>query len=589
MFKTINFCPMTRKFYIFIFLLGLCTTSAYSQDESMMSREIKDEMTKDPDQNSKWRMGEYNYSAKPKNAWELGIHVGNFFIDGDGDENWPNLGVGFHLRKAIHYVFSLRADFFYGKATGLESQPWIHSSSGGGLVEAEYAPLNGTGEAWFPAYETKYGYIALQGVLNIGNILFHKDRNKWNWYTAVGVGLSNYSTRLDLLDGNTPYTDLINRTGYTSEKHNTKEGRSDIKSELKDIYDGEYETEGPDLKGIFRLGDDTNMHWMFTGSMGIARKLSKRINLGLEHQVMVADNDYLDGIKFRSAVDATNSNDMGHYTNLRLAINLGNFDKVTEPLYWLNPLDATMNDIAELKQRPVLDLSDDDGDGIINMLDQEIDSPAGCAVDTRGITLDSDGDGLADCKDQEPFSPPGYDVNASGVAQIPDPGYINEEEANSIFESKAAAIISTIRSEWFLPMIHYDLDRYNIKPEFYGHLHHVATVMKMYPDLCVTAIGHTDVRSGNDYNNVLSYNRAKAAVDYLVANYNLPRSSFKLMYGGEETPLVGASRSETQHYMNRRVEFRVCDDSDVDMGRPEGPNAGKGERSNYSGNKNSGY
>jgi outer membrane protein OmpA-like peptidoglycan-associated protein len=581
---------MIQKFYMIIFLFALCVTSASAQDNSMLSNDIKDEMTKDPEQNQKWKMGEYSYSAKPKNAWELGVHIGSFFIDGDVDEKIPNLGFGLHLRKAIHYVFSLRADFFYGQAKGLESQPWSHRSNGGGLVEAEYAPYaNGDG-VWFPAYKTKYMYGALQGVINIGNILFHKDRNKWNWYIALGAGLNTHTTKLDLLNGSSPYTGLIATTGYGSTNDfDTKEGRAAIKDALNNVYDGEYETEGPNQKGIFRLGDETNIHWMFTGSMGIARKLSKRINLGVEHQVMLADNDYLDGIKFRTALDQTNNNDIAHYTNIRLAINLGNFDKVTEPLYWLNPLDATMNDIAELKQRPVLDLTDDDGDGIINMLDQEIDSPAGCAVDTRGITLDSDGDGIPDCKDQEPFSPPGFDVNSSGVAQVPAPGYITEEEANSIFDSKAAVMMSSIRSEWFLPMVHFDLDKYSIKPEFYGHLHHVATVMKMYPDLCVTAVGHTDVRSGNDYNNVLSYNRAKASIDYLVANYNLPRSNFKLMWGGKGTPLVGNSRSEAQHYMNRRVEFRVCDEADMDMGRPEGPEAGKGERSNYSGNKNSGY
>ena len=426
---------MIQKFYIFILVFGLGFLSVQAQDNSMLSNEIKDEMTKDPEQNQKWRVGEYNYSAKPKNAWELGIHLGSFFIDGDVDENIPNLGFGLHLRKAIHYVFSLRADFFYGQAKGLESQPWTHSSRGGGLVESEYRPYAGTDNGlWFPSYKTKYMYGAIQGVLNIGNILFHKDRNKWNWYVALGAGLNTHTAKLDLLNGSSPYTNLISATGWTKQKFDTKDGRSEIKSALKDIYDGEYETEGPKLAGIFRLGDETNIHWMFTGSMGVARKLSKRINIGIEHQVMLSDNDYLDGIKFRTALDQTNNNDLAHYTNIRLAINLGNFDKVTESLYWLNPLDATMNDIAELKQRPVLDLTDDDGDGVINMLDQEIDSPAGCPVDTRGITLDSDNDGIADCKDQEPFSPPGYDVDGNGVAMIPDPGYVTEEEANQVFD-----------------------------------------------------------------------------------------------------------------------------------------------------------
>jgi len=68
------------------------------------------------------------------------------------------------------------------------------------------------------------------------------------------------------------------------------------------------------------------------------------------------------------------------------------------------------------------------------------------------------------------------------------------------------------------------------------------------------------------------------------------------MYGGEESPLVDSSvkgSAESRNYMNRRVEFRVCNDGDTDMGRPEGPNAGQGASgrtgSQYSGNKNSGY
>src|SRR5690606_3023757 len=120
---------------------------------------------------------------------------------------------------------------------------------------------------------------------------------------------------------------------------------------------------------------------------------------------------------------------------LRLGINLGNFDKITEPLYWLNPLDATMNDIAELKQRPILDLTDSDGDGIIDMLDQEKDSPAGAPVDTRGVTLDSDGDGVADYMDKEPYSPPGFTTDSEGVSSAPR---LSEEDVNNLIDAKQA-------------------------------------------------------------------------------------------------------------------------------------------------------
>ena len=265
----------------------------------------------------------------------------------------------------------------------------------------------------------------------------------------------------------------------------------------------------------------------------------------------------------------------------------------------MNPIDAAFNDIAALKQRPVLDLTDADADGVVDMLDQELGSEAGCPVDTRGVTLDSDGDGVADCKDKEPYSPPGYDVDNNGVSSAPSP--LNESDVNTIVDSKMNALRSTLVNtgcgEWFLPMIHFDLDKYYIKPEYFGQLHHVAEVLEKCPDLCVTVVGHTDSSSSNDYNKVLSYNRGNAAVDYLVMNYGVSRDRLKLMYGGEEDPLVknvpssGGREVESQQYMNRRVEFRVCDDSDFDMDMPEAgsrKNSGMKSSSN-SGNKNSGY
>jgi len=606
---------MTKRLVILLFSIMTCV-SMEAQKDAFSTTGITDEMTVNPEQNKAWRMGQEKYSSRPSSAWEVGVHLGHFFIDGDVDRTVPGgYGFGLHLRKAIHYVFSIRADLFYGKATGLETQTWRTRNNGGGLVEynlntsdgdyveeyTDYTDANNQG--WFPSHQTTYGYGALQGVINIGNLLFHKERNKWNWYMTLGVGLSSHKTMLDLRDGSGTFygNDLETQVGWTQEKFDSQSGRSEIKDAIRNIYDGVYESEGAKKQGIFRLGDDTNIHVLWTASMGISRKINKRINIGIEHQVMLADNDYLDGIKFRTSTDQTNNADIPHYTNVRLAINLGNFDKVTEPLYWLNPLDNTFNDIAELKQRPVLDLTDEDGDGIIDMLDQELDTPAGCPVDTRGMQLDSDGDGLADCKDQEPYSPPGFDVDDKGVAVVP--AAITEDDVNAIVDRKAEAIMSTVDAKtsktdcgkWFLPMIHYDLDKYSIKPEFYGHLHHVANVLKMCPDVCVSAVGHTDVRSGDNYNQVLSYNRAKAAVDYLVTNYGLDRSRFKLMYGGENTPLVGSSRNEKSHYMNRRVEFRLCQPGDYEMGRPEGAAAGSGSTNSgttgtkYSGNKNSGY
>lgn len=587
-----------------LFIIILIGHISYSQRETFTRPVINDVMTENPDQNKKWRKGLTKYSAKPKSAWELGLHTGHFLIDGDVDRRIPSgFGVGLHLRKAIQYIFSLRLDLFYGQAYGVDAQLMTHASDGGAMVEPIFdAYKNAYG--WYPKTKTHYSYANVQAVINIGNVLFHKERNRWNFYMLLGAGLDTHMAMLDLYQRNgEPYdTRSIQVLGYD---HNIREQRIMIKKEVDNLYDGKYETEGFQKEGIFRIADKYNIHMNFIAGVGIARKLNQRVNIAFEHQAFISDNDYLDGVKYRSATDQSNNLDIGHYSSVRLAINLGNLRERTEPLYWLNPLDATFNDIAELKQRPILDLTDTDGDGVVDMMDMEPDSPVGAQVDTRGITLDSDNDGIPDFEDKEPYSPPGTKIDASGVAEVPEPGVSKEEVKNIVNEviGSDAQKLFKGNPDWFLPMIHFDLDKYHIKPEFMGQLKHVADIMKKYPDLCITAQGHTDIRNSNEYNRALSYKRANAAIEYLCTNYDLPRERFKLMYGGEEMPMIpnlpdshNISREvEMKQYMNRRVEFRTCQDTDFDMPEPEIPNAGKDSYGSsrmgpkYSGNKNSGY
>src|SRR5690606_33293524 len=271
-----------------------------------------------------------------------------------------------------------------------------------------------------------------------------------------------------------------------------------------------------------------------TGSFGVSRKLSERVNIGLEHQVVFNDNDLLDGFEDRRNVDRSANIDIIHYTSLSINFNLGSFDKRTEPLFWVNPMAPVMMDLAEVKSRPVLDLTDTDGDGVIDMLDQELDTPEGAPVDVRGVALDSDQDGVADYMDKEPFSNPGFDVDDDGVAIIPDQGYLTEDEVNTLVNNK----MSNLRMDWWLPMVHFDLDKYYVKPAYYGALMQVATVLQNQPDLKVVVRGHTDNRGNQEYNRVLSYNRAKAVVDYLVERYGVAEERFVIQYGGEENELV---------------------------------------------------
>ncbi len=595
---------MTRRINLLlaIGLVIFSITASFAQDKNewgepkMPDNFIDKETASDEDKTDKWISGDSKYYSKPKNMWELGIGIGHFFIDGDvditsanGNSSFPGgFGVSLHLRKAINYVFSIRAELMYGRAFGLDPQSSndrvIRQEILYGLGEADNLGANlYNGRRFNRNFKEQHYSGNLQLVFNIGNLLFHKERNKWNWYAWIGTGLNHNKTEIDFRDANGDAYD----TTFLYRKHDndTKAGRKDTKQELRDYYDGEYETEAAKKFAIFRLGDDTNIHVEFVGGTGLAYRVGKRLNIALEHQVFFQDNDLLDGFAYRTEFDQTNDEDVPHYTSLRFNFNLGNFDKKVEPLYWLNPLDAPLNDIAELKKRPVLDLDDDDGDGVINMLDQEKDTPGDCPVDTRGVTLDSDGDGVPDCKDKEPYSPPGYEVDSDGVANIPAApkprtdseivDVINKTGCCDKTPTTSAPVVNNTtvvnKTEWILPMIHFGLNKCAIKPEAAAELYQVAEIMKKYPEICVEIKGHTDELNGDAYNQVLSYNRAQAAHDFLVNNYGISSSRLFISYGGESTPIV---RSGKGNYINRRVEFKVGSCGTPSMGRPAGPNAG---------------
>lgn len=597
------FFMLTRVYLLVV--VAFCATSMLSaqHNDTWTTPVINDDMTVAPDLNKKWRNGEFSYSSKPKNAFEVGVHVGHFHINGDVPSDPPDgLGVGLHVRKSLNYLVSARIGGMWSTNSGLDGRL---TSRGVLALDNRDLFIGENGEKFPNDFRTYRNYKTtnLQGSLellfNFGNLLFHRERNRWNLYLGLGLGLTRADVKMNYLNGDTPYdwTEITNKF-----PKNTRAKRAAIAAAL----DGSFESSADnnrDVEGGFF--DNGLIFPSAVLSLGVSRKITKRFNISLEHQVWAQDFDKWDGHIYRTIYDQTNDSDVGHYTNLRFVFNIGNYSKVTEPLYWINPIDRTYSDIAALKQRPILDLTDADEDGVLDFLDQDTKTEKGAPVDTRGVALDSDSDGVIDLHDKEPFSRPGFSVDKDGVAQIPDPGYLNEGDVNNIVDIKIAGLKSALAESacgnWFLPMIHFDLDKYYIKPEFYGQLHHVAEVMKKCPTMCITVEGHTDSRNSNKYNQVLSYNRAKAAVDYLVANYGISKDRFTLMYGGEEAPLIknvperGSSEVAAQQYMNRRVEFRVCEATDSNMSRPEGPEAGSGYRSggksggNYGGNKNSGY
>lgn len=111
-----------------------------------------------------------------------------------------------------------------------------------------------------------------------------------------------------------------------------------------------------------------------------------------------------------------------------------------------------------------------------------------------------------------------------------------------------------------LENIHYDLDKFFIRDDAKPELNKVVQYLKDNPTIRIEILSHTDSRNTHAYNQTLSQNRAKAAIEYISSKGIDASRLVGTGYG--ETRLLngcidGVSCSETEHQRNRRTEMRV--------------------------------
>jgi OOP family OmpA-OmpF porin len=309
----------------------------------------------------------------------------------------------------------------------------------------------------------------------------------------------------------------------------------------------------------------------FPFAMGLKFKVNKLIDINVEAEYTFVHDDKLDALiiedvskdrylpDINNIPDARVRNSLGGRYDKYMIINagvqfkFGTLEAQEEHIEWVNPLEAYMDD-NDAKVQYLLDnmyeVKDADGDGVIDELDEEPNTPEGATVDTKGNTLDSDGDGFPDYQDPEPFSTPGLEIDEDGRNIYPEtwtPAEIKNYVTTAIEENRTAG--------WTLSLVFFDLDKADIKPEMIPELYHVATVMQKHEDLTVNVKGHADTRYKPEYNMDLSEARTNAVIDYIVENYNIDRNRFVPGFFGETENLFPDAKREKEHMLNRRVEF----------------------------------
>jgi outer membrane protein OmpA-like peptidoglycan-associated protein len=494
-------------------------------------------------QHTEFLNGTYNFPAKPRNQWEVGIKGGAFSLSSDVPALFPTPGFGVHVRKAMGYIFSLRMEYTYGIAKGLNWQAsenfaknpaWskyaapVDRHDGGPVVSSlNGLPFSSTNrpDLVYYNYKSKVQDLTLQGIFTLNNIRFHKSKTGLNAYAIVGFGGMIYDTKINALDGNNnPYN-------FSSISGNVYKNRKETRKALKSLMDKTYET--PAENHGVRRAKLFGQTFRFTGTVGagIAYKINNRFNIALEDRIGFAKDDLMDGQRWaeqpRGDAALTGDYDTYNFVSLGLNVNLG--AKSVEPLWWLNPLDYAYSEIRNprLMKLPKPVLPDSDGDGITDQFDLEPNTPKGCPVDAHGVSRDSDGDGVPDCKDKELITPTYCQpVDADGVGKCPVP--CPDPDKCDLCKNCKGATVGCAQKMGALPSVSFAKNSNRLSDDAKAVLATVASKMRNNPECKVVVVGYC---SSDKKEQQLSWDHVNAIITYLVEKEGVNANRFIFNYG----------------------------------------------------------
>jgi peptidoglycan-associated lipoprotein len=125
------------------------------------------------------------------------------------------------------------------------------------------------------------------------------------------------------------------------------------------------------------------------------------------------------------------------------------------------------------------------------------------------------------------------------------------ERAKRSAAEKEAALLKELQ----MPDIHFDFDKYNLKPEAQAILKAGAQAYQKYPNYGLVIEGNCDERGTVEYNLALGQKRADEAAKYLV-DLGIGKERIKTISYGKERPL-DPGHNETAWAKNRRDHFVV--------------------------------
>jgi outer membrane protein OmpA-like peptidoglycan-associated protein len=382
-----NLPMVSKKLKLLLALVGLMQTASFAQstdanwayDSTKASNKV---------QYNEFANYQTPYPSKPRGQWELSVNGGNVIIIGDRpmlNGYTGGMAGGISGRFALSHVFSARIGY-----------------------EASAQKIPGY-KTYIPFSANTTHMINLDLIASLNTISSYRGNPKVNYYVFAGYSLAASQVSKGVA-GNSKFDGPV-YNGSNSSVPNlyAKDNKNFIKTFHKDYA-------GNDNQALY--------HNLAFGA-GIDFRVSPKITLGVEERIVapLTGIDMLDGY-INQEGSVRGGADKFAFSTAKIGFDIGNTKTHTAPLWWINPNNYIYNEVAtpkHMKLPPVV-LPDADGDGVTDQFDMEPNTPAGCAVDSHGVSLDTDGDGVPDCRDKEKLTPANcFPVNADGVGTCPEP------------------------------------------------------------------------------------------------------------------------------------------------------------------------
>jgi len=156
----------------------------------------------------------------------------------------------------------------------------------------------------------------------------------------------------------------------------------------------------------------------------------------------------------------------------------------------------------------------------------------------------------------------------STIGKELDKTKLKEFITNVEFEKNLILDRIIVNKSIVLDNIYYDLDKADIREDAAIELDKLVVILEDNPNISIELSSHTDDRSSVEYNQDLSQRRAESAVSYILSK-GIDRGRISAKGYGESQLLILNAKTEDEHQINRRTEFKVTSYEFIDSSNSE--------------------